>query len=51
MVKPHILAEVMFNRAPFARYEQLAPAFNRALVQAGCTNIPRAAMFIAQLGH
>lgn len=33
------------------RYAQLLPAFERALRQANCTTVERAAMFFAQLGH
>src|SRR5690606_36318146 len=41
----------MGNRVSMARYEQLCPAFNAALLQAGCTTVDRVAMFDAQIGH
>lgn len=34
-----------------ARYEALCPAFNAAMLAAGCTTVNRAAMWCAQLGH
>lgn len=45
------LAEVMGHRVSQARYAELAPAFNKALLEAECTNVRRAAQFIAQIGH
>lgn len=45
------LSEVMGNRLPLARYKQLTPAFNAALIQAGCTTVDRVAMWCAQIGH
>lgn len=45
------LAQVMGHALPMSRYEALAPAFNRAMVAAGCTTLNRAAMWCAQLGH
>ncbi|MFT4125640.1 MAG: hypothetical protein QM662_05360 [Gordonia sp. (in: high G+C Gram-positive bacteria)] len=36
---------------PMARYEALCPAFNAAMIEAGCTTVNRAAMWCAQLGH
>jgi predicted chitinase len=44
-------AEATGRSLPLARYRQLAPAFNSALHQAGCTTVNRAAMFCAQIGH
>lgn len=45
------LATVMGNRVSMARYEELCPAFNAAMIQAGCTTERRATMWCAQLGH
>lgn len=45
------LATVMGNRVSTARYEELCPAFNAAMIQAGCTTERRATMWCAQLGH
>jgi predicted chitinase len=45
------LATAMGNALPFARYEQLAPAFNAALLQAQCTTVDRVAMWFSQIGH
>ncbi|WP_308198241.1 glycoside hydrolase family 19 protein [Rhodococcus sp. ARC_M6] len=45
------LAKVMGNRVSPARYEELCPAFNAAMVQAGCTSERRATMWCAQIGH
>ena len=45
------LAIAMDNRVPMARYEELAPAFNRALIQAGCTTVLRVTMWCSQIGH
>lgn len=46
------LQEVMADtRVSLARYTDLTPAFNLAMVQSGCTNVNRAAMWCAQLGH
>jgi putative chitinase len=41
----------MGNRASAARYAELCPAFNAAMIQAGCTTERRATMWCAQLGH
>lgn len=41
----------MGSSLSLARYEQLLPAFNSFLLQAGCTSVNRAAMACAQLGH
>ncbi|WP_155293634.1 glycoside hydrolase family 19 protein [Rhodococcoides fascians] len=45
------LAKAMDNRVPMARYEELAPAFNRALIQANCNTVLRVTMFCSQIGH
>ncbi|MCA1840056.1 MAG: hypothetical protein LC723_06980, partial [Actinobacteria bacterium] len=45
------LADVMGHSLPMSRYNELCPAFNSALVQAGCTTVERVAMFCAQIGH
>lgn len=45
------LANVMGNRLSLARYEELCPAFNAAMIQANCTTERRATMWVAQLGH
>lgn len=45
------LAKAMDNRVSMARYEELAPAFNRALIQAGCTTVLRVTMWCSQIGH
>lgn len=45
------LARAMGNSVSMTRYAQLAPAFNAALIAAGCTTVNRAAMFCAQVGH
>lgn len=45
------LATVMGNRVSMARYEELCPAFNEAMLQAGCTTERRATMWCAQIGH
>lgn len=45
------LATVMGNRVSMARYEELCPAFNAAMIQAGCTTERRATIWCAQLGH
>ncbi|OZE04320.1 hypothetical protein CH249_25635 [Rhodococcus sp. 05-2255-3B1] len=45
------LARAMDNRVSMARYEELAPAFNRALIQAGCTTVLRVTMWCSQIGH
>lgn len=44
-------ADSMGNSIPFARYQTLLPAWNAALVAAGCTTVNRAAMITAQVGH
>lgn len=50
-IDAELLSAVMLRRASSARYQALAPAFNEALIAAGCTTAKRAAMFIAQIGH
>lgn len=45
------LAKAMDNRVSMARYEELAPAFNRALIQANCNTVLRVTMFCSQIGH
>ena len=45
------LAQVMGNRVSAARYAELCPAFNAAMIQAGCTTERRATMWCAQVGH
>ena len=45
------LSKAMLGSLSLARYNELAPAFTRALQQAGCTTVNRAAMFCAQIGH
>ncbi|MDQ0283750.1 glycoside hydrolase family 19 protein [Rhodococcoides fascians] len=45
------LARAMDNRVSMERYEELAPAFNRALIQAGCTSVLRVTMWCSQIGH
>ncbi|OZC55954.1 hypothetical protein CH276_28010 [Rhodococcus sp. 06-470-2] len=45
------LAKAMDNRVSMARYEELAPAFNRALIQAGCNTVLRVTMWCSQIGH
>ena len=47
----HTLATAMDNRVPFSRYEELCPAFNKALIQAGCTTVLRVTMWCSQIGH
>lgn len=47
---PEVLAAVMGNTLSLERYTQLAPAMTKALTQASCTTVERAAMFCAQLG-
>ena len=44
------LARVMGN-VPGVDYGALVGPFNDAMIQAGCTNVNRAAMWCAQLGH
>lgn len=44
-------AAAMGNTLPSFRYQALLPAWNAALVQAGCTTINRIAMWCAQVGH
>lgn len=50
-MQPEVLARVMNWAMSVDEYRKLTPAFNKALAQAGCTNVARAAMFCAQLGH
>jgi putative chitinase len=45
------LSAAMGNRLSLSRYEQLCPAFNAALLAAGCTTVDRVAMWCAQVGH
>lgn len=45
------LARAMDNRVSMARYEELTPAWNNALIDAGCTTVDRVAMWCAQIGH
>lgn len=45
------LAEAMGNSLPIARYQALFPALNQALLDADCTTVNRAAMWLAQVGH
>lgn len=45
------LAAVMGNVIPLSTYTRYVEAFNNAMVAAGCTNVARAAMWCAQLGH
>ncbi|QDM57084.1 lysin A, glycosyl hydrolase domain [Rhodococcus phage Whack] len=45
------LAKVMDYRVPMARYEELCPTFNEAMILADCTTERRATMWCAQLGH
>lgn len=45
------LTKVMDHRVSTARYEELCPLFNAAMIQADCTTFERATMWIAQLGH
>ncbi|OZC62366.1 hypothetical protein CH267_02175 [Rhodococcus sp. 06-621-2] len=45
------LAAAMDNRVPRERYEALTPAWNAALLQAGCTTVDRVAMWCSQIGH
>ena len=41
----------MGNSVPLARYAALLPAWNAALIQAGCTTVNRVAMITAQVGE
>lgn len=45
------LAEAMGNATTMARYEQLVGPFNEAMLEAEITNVNRAAMWCAQIGH
>lgn len=45
------LAQAMDNRVSMARYEELCPAWNNALIMADCITVDRVAMFVAQIGH
>lgn len=45
------LARAMDNRVSMARYEELCPAWNNALIVADCTTVDRVAMWCAQIGH
>lgn len=44
-------AKGMGNSLTMERYSQLLPAFTEAMIQAEITNVNRAAMWFAQLGH
>lgn len=44
-------AEAMGQSVSIDRYRQLYPAFVTAMLEAECTNVNRAAMWFAQLGH
>lgn len=45
------LAEAMGRSLPLARYRELLPGFTNAMIAADCTNVERAAMWCAQIGH
>lgn len=45
------LGNAMGHSLSSSRYAELAPAFTRALKQAHCETVKRAAMFCAQVGH
>lgn len=45
------LSKAMLGIVSQARYNELAPSVNQALLQAGCNTVNRAAMFLAQIGH
>jgi len=45
------LARAMGDQLPLGRYAELLPAFADAMIAADITNIKRAAMWCAQLGH
>lgn len=45
------LRDAMLGNEPPGYYGPLAPAFTKALHQAGCHTVKRAAMFCAQIGH
>lgn len=45
------LARAMGQALPLSQYALLTPAFNAAMLAAGCTTVERAAMWCAQLGH
>lgn len=45
------LSQAMGASLPMARYIQLVSAFNNSMIAAQCTNVNRAAMWCAQLGH
>ncbi len=45
------LARAMDNRVSMARYEELCPAWNNALIMADCTTVDRVAMWCSQIGH
>lgn len=45
------LARAMDGRVTAARYAALTPAWNAALIQAGCTTVERVAMWCSQIGH
>jgi len=44
-------AAAMGRSLPLSRYQALLPAWNAALIQAGCTTVNRVAMWCAQVGH
>ena len=41
----------MGNSLSLARYAELLPAFEEALIRADCRTVDRVAMFAAQIGH
>lgn len=45
------LAEAMGRSLPLDRYRELLPGFTNAMIAADCTNVERAAMWCAQIGH
>lgn len=45
------LSAAMGGTLPAARYDQLLPSFNAAMIAADITTVNRAAMWCAQLGH
>ncbi|QPL13905.1 lysin A, glycosyl hydrolase domain [Gordonia phage NancyRae] len=45
------LSKAMGGSLPLERYRALLPAVTRALLDAGCTTVDRAAMWYAQVGH
>lgn len=45
------LSTAMGGVLPFSRYQELVGPMNNAMIAANCTNINRAAMWVAQIGH